>query len=193
MNTTTTTVEAAAQAGVTVATIRAWCRNGIIAAVKQAGRWVIDAASLTHRIAIGAIKTRKATAVPDLPFILTSDIDDRAAMIGVIGPADALRAAFETGAPITLGGKFAGERVYVGFTATGWDGRPLGPAKGLDYEMGTYPDAPSVHGACYLVDHYRLEHAPRVQKIVDDVLAEADAAQVAADAADDAYLNGYYE
>jgi hypothetical protein len=50
MNTTT----AAAQANVTVATIRTWCRRGVIAAVKTAGRWIIDAASLAARIAIGA-------------------------------------------------------------------------------------------------------------------------------------------
>lgn len=50
------TTAAAAQANVTVATIRNWCRYGAVAAVKQAGRWIIDAASLAHRIAIGALK-----------------------------------------------------------------------------------------------------------------------------------------
>ena len=52
MNTTT----AAAQANVTVATIRTWCRRGAIAATKAAGRWVIDTASLAARIAIGKMK-----------------------------------------------------------------------------------------------------------------------------------------
>ncbi|WP_405611405.1 helix-turn-helix domain-containing protein [Streptomyces sp. NBC_01508] len=52
MNTTT----AATEANVTVATIRDWARRGIIAATKAAGRWVIDTASLAHRIAIGAMK-----------------------------------------------------------------------------------------------------------------------------------------
>jgi hypothetical protein len=47
---TTTTAEAARQAGVTIATIRTWCRRGVVAATKQAGRWVIDAASLAYRI-----------------------------------------------------------------------------------------------------------------------------------------------
>ncbi|MFE3657297.1 hypothetical protein [Streptomyces sp. NPDC059165] len=50
------TTAAAIEAHVTVATIRTWCRNGVIAAVKQAGRWIIDTASLAHRIAIGAMK-----------------------------------------------------------------------------------------------------------------------------------------
>lgn len=55
MNTTT----AAIQANVTTDTIRAWCRNGVITATKTAGRWIVDAASLAHRIAIGAMRTRK--------------------------------------------------------------------------------------------------------------------------------------
>ena len=33
---------------VTVATIRTWCRRGVVAATKQAGRWVIDTDSLAH-------------------------------------------------------------------------------------------------------------------------------------------------
>ncbi|MER6860747.1 MULTISPECIES: helix-turn-helix domain-containing protein [Streptomyces] len=55
----TTTAEAATQANVTIATIRTWCRRGVIAATKQAGRWIIDTASLAHRITIGAIKRRR--------------------------------------------------------------------------------------------------------------------------------------
>lgn len=47
------TTAAAAHAGVTVATIRAWCRRSVIAATKRAGRWVIEAASLARRIALG--------------------------------------------------------------------------------------------------------------------------------------------
>lgn len=50
------TTAAATQANVTVATIRTWCRRGVIAATKTAGRWLIDAASLTRRIEIGARK-----------------------------------------------------------------------------------------------------------------------------------------
>lgn len=55
-----TTTAAATQAGVTVATVRTWCRIGAVAAAKKAGRWVVDAASLAHRLAIGAMKARKA-------------------------------------------------------------------------------------------------------------------------------------
>ncbi|MET9728452.1 hypothetical protein [Streptomyces zaomyceticus] len=59
------TVAAAAQAHVTTATIRTWCRRGVVAAIKQAGRWIIDTASLAARIAIGAMraKTRKAATI----------------------------------------------------------------------------------------------------------------------------------
>ncbi|WP_103512938.1 helix-turn-helix domain-containing protein [Streptomyces sp. SM13] len=53
MNTTT----AAQTANVTVVTIRAWARNGVIAATKTAGRWIIDAASLARRITIGTWRT----------------------------------------------------------------------------------------------------------------------------------------
>jgi len=61
MNTTAATT----QADVTVATIRRWCRHGVVAATKTAGRWIIDAASLAARIAIGQMKkqTRKPAVV----------------------------------------------------------------------------------------------------------------------------------
>ncbi|MGW4695140.1 hypothetical protein ACWEO1_22490 [Kitasatospora cineracea] len=54
MNGITTTV-AAGQAGVSIATIRTWCRTGAIAAVKTAGRWIIDTASLAYRIKLPAL------------------------------------------------------------------------------------------------------------------------------------------
>lgn len=60
------TTAAALQANVTVATIRTWCRRGVVAATKQAGRWIIDAASLAARIAIGAMRARKQAPVLDL-------------------------------------------------------------------------------------------------------------------------------
>lgn len=68
----TTSAEAALQANVTVATIRAWCRHGVIAAVKTAGRWIIDTASLAHRIAIAAWRTPKAPTMTD-PHVYTLD------------------------------------------------------------------------------------------------------------------------
>ncbi|PBC72310.1 MULTISPECIES: hypothetical protein [unclassified Streptomyces] len=57
------TTAAALEAHVTVATIRTWCRKGVVAATKQAGRWIIDTASLAHRITIGALKRPAKKAV----------------------------------------------------------------------------------------------------------------------------------
>jgi len=55
------TTAAATQANVTVATIRTWCRRGVVTATKQAGRWIIDTPSLTRRIEIGARMSRPTT------------------------------------------------------------------------------------------------------------------------------------
>jgi len=60
--TATTTAEAAHRAGVTVATIRAWARYGAVTATKAAGRWNIDEASLTHRIALSRRTAAKQLA-----------------------------------------------------------------------------------------------------------------------------------
>jgi len=84
--TTITTTAAATQAGVTIATVRTWARHGIIAATKQAGRWVIDTASLAHRIAIGARRARKQTAMtqptPPAPMSRT-EFEEAAAQLGI--------------------------------------------------------------------------------------------------------------
>jgi hypothetical protein len=48
-----TTNAAAAHAGVAISTIRTWCRKGAVAASKLTGRWIIEAASLAHRINLG--------------------------------------------------------------------------------------------------------------------------------------------
>lgn len=85
MNTTT----AAAQAGVTVATIRTWCRAGAVAAVKQAGRWIIDAASLARRITIGAMKAARTTPVRNRDLDLA--IGEEVAQASYTGSAAGLR------------------------------------------------------------------------------------------------------
>lgn len=68
------TTAAALEAHVTIATIRTWCRHGVITATKQAGRWIIDTASLAHRIAISAWKRparKETTPVIDLTATYT--------------------------------------------------------------------------------------------------------------------------
>lgn len=57
------TTTAAAQAGVTVDTIRHWCRLGAVAATKTAGRWIISAASLARRIALGTRHTQQRSSM----------------------------------------------------------------------------------------------------------------------------------
>ncbi|MEU3447267.1 hypothetical protein AB0H29_08550 [Streptomyces thermolilacinus] len=67
------TTAAATQARVTIATIRTWCRRGVVTAVKAAGRWIIDAASLARRIEIGARRVNQPADTSDLnPTILRS-------------------------------------------------------------------------------------------------------------------------
>jgi hypothetical protein len=187
------TTAAAAQAGVTIPTIRHWCRAGVITAVKRAGRWVIDTASLAHRIAIGARRTRKA-AMPDIPITLTSRTRRHRGHIGAVGPADTLRSAFETGQPITLSGKFAGEQVYLGHTRQTYGDYGITlETLGLDQELGENPRHPGVAGAVYLVDLTRLDAAPRLAQLVreaeDKTSAAAMEAERRAAAEEDRYLN----
>ncbi|NUP24160.1 MAG: helix-turn-helix domain-containing protein [Streptomyces sp.] len=61
--TTITATAAAHQAGVTTATIRTWCRTGVITAAKHAGRWIIDAASLAYRIKLPALLRRRPRTI----------------------------------------------------------------------------------------------------------------------------------
>ena len=98
------TTAAATQANVTVDTIRTWCRKGVIAATKTAGRWIIDAASLARRIAIGARRARKANTMKFAPMTRT-EFEQAARQLGIraaFGDARCLgeyRAYKATGAP----------------------------------------------------------------------------------------------
>ncbi|MDT0477418.1 helix-turn-helix domain-containing protein [Streptomyces sp. DSM 41014] len=78
MNTTV----AAIHAQVSVPTIRAWCRTGVITAAKTAGRWIIDTASLAHRIAIGAMRARKAKPMALAP-LTRAEFEQEAAKLGI--------------------------------------------------------------------------------------------------------------
>jgi hypothetical protein len=85
------TAAAAIEANVTVETIHTWCRIGAVAALKQAGRWVIDAASLAHRIAIGQRKAARNT--PPRSRDLDIAIGEEVAQARYIGSAAGLHAA----------------------------------------------------------------------------------------------------
>lgn len=176
MNTTT----AATQAGVTIPTIRRWCRYGAITATKQAGRWNIAPDSLNHRITIGA--RRKNMTQPKPPIHLTSRTRRIRGHIGAVGDGAILRAAFETGQPVTLDGKFAGEQVYLGHSRqTYGDYGITMETIGLDYETGPVKGYPGVEGAVYLIDFTRLEAAPRIAAMVAEVEERETAAALEAE------------
>lgn len=151
------TATAAQQAGVTVATVRTWCRRNVIAAVKTAGRWVIDAASLARRIEIG----RKGM---DAPIHLSSKRVP--GMIVAVGSASTLAAAYSDGAPVTLAGRFAGERVYLGHTRQTWDDGVTVETLGQAGETWTHE---GMEIAAYHLDLTRLQEAPRLAELVRQV------------------------
>ena len=63
------TTAAAQQAKVTIRTIRVWCRTRVLTATKQAGRWIIDPASLTRRTQIAAWRTsRRSKPAPKVVY-----------------------------------------------------------------------------------------------------------------------------
>jgi hypothetical protein len=162
------TTAAAAKAGVTVATIRTWCRRGAVAATKTGGKWTIDETSLTRRI---ALSNRPAE------IAITRGWAGRTA---VTGPAHVLAAAFATGTTITItAGPFNGEKVHLGYSNSGC--RILG----LDR---TNPDGTAV----YLVDVDRLDDAPRLSDDLDEEFGQAMETSRQADADERAYLNPRY-
>lgn len=89
------TTAAATQAGVTIDTIRHWCRLGAIAATKAAGRWTISAASLARRIRLSIRRTARSTMTQPWPTdhpnidLLTEAVDSGVtpqAIADLIGP-----------------------------------------------------------------------------------------------------------
>ncbi|WP_432051843.1 hypothetical protein [Streptomyces xiamenensis] len=189
------TTAAAAQAEVTVATIRTWCRMGAVAAVKAAGRWVIEAASLARRIAIGQ-ERRRMTELP--PINLTSHTRQVRGHIGVVGAAAVLKSAYEAGQQVTLAGKYAGERVYLGHSRqTYGDYGITMETIGCDRELPDgHRDYPGVPCAVYLLDMSRLDEAPRLAAYIAEVRGEeirlAAEAEERAARAEDEYLNPRY-
>jgi hypothetical protein len=184
--TTITATAAATQAGVTVATIRTWARRGVIAAVKTAGRWVIDTTSLAHRIAIGARHARKQAAMTQPTGAL---IRIRRNLYGVLGNAEQLAAAYEAGTPVTLTDDYAGDKLPLGYTRQTYGdyGRTM-------ETLGLY----RIEGdgqAIYYIDMSTVAHMDEAPLLKADLLKtwEAqEAAAAAADAADDEYFNPRY-
>ncbi|MEU9333162.1 hypothetical protein AB0D49_08350 [Streptomyces sp. NPDC048290] len=114
------TTAAAVQAGVTVPTIRTWCRSGAVAATKTAGRRrVIDAASLARRIAIGAMRAARRTTVDDTPDYAALAAEARALAASLTPPPGCHPADREGGQRDRASGKHrargAARRAAMGF------------------------------------------------------------------------------
>jgi hypothetical protein len=112
----------------------------------------------------------------------------------VLGDADHLAAAFQAGTPVTLGGKLAGERVYLGFRHQTFDARADGVTTvttGLDHILGESPNYPGHTIAAFLVDPTRLDDAPRLAEMIaksrNAATARALAADLRAQAEEDRY------
>lgn len=185
--TSITTTAAATQAGVTVATIRTWCRRGAVAAVKLAGRWVIDTASLTHRIAIGAMRTRKQATVTQPTGTL---VRVRRNLHGILGNAATLAAAYEAGTPVTLdSGDYAGDKLLLGYT------RETYGDYGRTMETLSLARTEDDGQAVYYIDTTtvaRMDEAPLLKAALLKAWDDEEAAQAAADAADNDYFNPRY-
>lgn len=76
------TTAAALEAQVTAATIRTWCRRGVVGAAKTAGRWVIDTASLARRITIGITIGKRKARMTDIPKPIVYSIETMVAIGG---------------------------------------------------------------------------------------------------------------
>jgi hypothetical protein len=178
-----TTTAAAAQANVTVATIRTWCRRNVITATKAAGRWVIDAASLAHRIAIGAMRVRKAKSMTAIGAI----VQMRNGSYGIRGNADDLAAAYEASAPvIPTNGPYVEDRLYLGLTReTYGDYGRTDETLALAY---TKDDGQAV----YYIDTRRLDEASAFAAVLQQEQDEMAAEEAAMHARDDEYLNPRY-
>jgi hypothetical protein len=120
-----------------------------------------------------------------VPFIPTNKVRTSiGAPAAVLGDVDQLTAAFQAGTPVTLGGKLAGERVYLGFRHQTFDARADGVTTvtvGLDHILGESPKFPGHTIAAFLVDPTRLDGAPRLAEMIAKSRNAATARAVAAD------------
>lgn len=178
------TTAAATEAQVTIATIRTWCRRGVIAATKIAGRWVIDSISLAHRIAIGALRARKAKPVTNPTGKI---VQMRTGYYGVRGDANTLATAYEAGTPITpTNAPYAQDKVFLGLTReTYGDYGRTAETVALAY---TTDDGEAV----YYLDTNNFSQCPAFADAYDEAIETSMGLHAAADAADREYFNPRY-
>ncbi|MFE9250747.1 hypothetical protein [Streptomyces sp. NPDC007088] len=180
-----TTAQAASRAHVTVATIRVWARNGVIAATKAAGRWSIDTASLARRITIGAMRARKATRIMAEPTGTIVSLPR--GRYGVRGNAEALAAAYRDRAPVTpTNPPYAQDKVFLGLARQTYGDYGITPET-----LGLY-DTTDDGDAVYYLDTNDLSQCPAFATAYWEAIAQTDQAAAAAQARDDDYLNPRY-
>jgi hypothetical protein len=97
----TTAAAAATTAGVDISTICTWCRIGAVAAVKVAGKWLIETRSLAHRIALGrkpvpAPLTQVKGPVPSVDAIQAAAVAYEQARVDTNAAARAKKGALKT-------------------------------------------------------------------------------------------------
>lgn len=102
----------------------------------------------------------------NVPTTLTNKLRTLGAEVAAVGDADVLKAAFDAGTQVTLDGKFAGERVYLGYRhqVMGDDGVTV-ERVGLDQILGESPKFPGHTIAVYCIDVTRLDDAPRLAEL----------------------------
>jgi excisionase family DNA binding protein len=174
------TNEAATLAGVTPRTIRRWAAAGRIPATRTTRGWTITP---TATVTIGRRSyTLQEPAISAVPITLSTRTGTRGAPLAAVGDADELRTAFETGTQITLSGKCAGERIYLGHTRQTYNDGITLETIGLDRTLGESPKYPGHTIAAYLVDMTRLDDAPTLAALKAKHDADTAAAAMEADA-----------
>jgi len=133
--------------------------------------------------------TLYAVGMSNPPITLTANVRTPGADIAALGDADELKTAYETGQPVTLAGKHAGEIVYLGHVRPTYDDAISAERVGLDRTLGESPKFPGHTIAAYLVDMTRLDGAPKLaelhRKATAARLGNAVQAQARADAEDE--------
>lgn len=174
------TSQAAALAGVTARTVRRWAAAGCIAAERTPRGWDITPAP---SVTIGRrTYTLQETAITAVPITLTTKTRTPGLELAAYGDQAELAQAFESGAQVTLAGKVAGERVYLGHTRQTYDDGISLETIGLDHILGESPKYPGHVIAAYAIDMSRLQDAPTLAALKAAADAKAAAAAAATEA-----------
>lgn len=130
------TTTAAQRAGVTAATIRTWCRKGVVAAIKCAGRWIINASSLAYRITIG-----KERRVKKIQPLTRTEFEAATRARGITAPFKDQRCygeykAYQQTGRCDFGGEYGRLMVARGAALAAEGYTPPAPRRGPGYAPG---------------------------------------------------------